>query len=108
MIKQDPDLCIKEALDIIIAGFKPDRIILFGSFAYGVPKFDSDIDLLVIMDTTLSPVERSVPIRKALRDIAFPFDILVKTPEEFTRYQDVVGTVAHTASVKGKTLYEHP
>ncbi|MCI4625205.1 MAG: nucleotidyltransferase domain-containing protein [Candidatus Magnetoovum sp. WYHC-5] len=107
MKHKEPDAYIKEALFKIISNFNPEKIILFGSFAYGHPDFNSDIDLLVVMNTALPPYERAVPIRKALRDIGFPFDIIVKTPYELICYQDIVGTIAYTAIHKGKILYEH-
>ncbi|MBF0591691.1 MAG: nucleotidyltransferase domain-containing protein [Nitrospirae bacterium] len=107
MAIQRADIYIDKALDKIVSTFSVERVILFGSFAYGSPDFDSDIDLLVVMDTDLPTYERAVPIRKILRDIGFPFDIIVRTPKEFKRYQNIVGTIVYTAVNKGKTLYEH-
>ena len=54
---------------------------LFGSFAHGTPTSDSDVDLLVAMDTALRNVQQAVEIRKA---VAFPFpvDLLVRTPKQ--------------------------
>lgn len=108
MVKHDPNICIDAARDKIVSDFNPERIILFGSFADGKPDFDSDIDLFVIMNTDLPPYERAAPIRKALRDIGFPLDVIVRTPREFAGCRDAVGTIAYTAAHKGKTLYEHP
>ncbi|MBF0608787.1 MAG: nucleotidyltransferase domain-containing protein [Candidatus Magnetobacterium sp. LHC-1] len=93
MTLQKASTCIDKALDKIVSTFVVERVILFGSFACGTPGFDSDIDLLVVMDTNLPSYERAVPIRKALRDVGFPFDIIVRTPREFTRYKNVVGTI---------------
>lgn len=112
MVRQNSDICLpdvylKEALDKIVPLFNPERVFLFGSFAFGNPDSDIDIDLLVIMDTHLPPYERAAPIRKALQDIGIPFDIIVRTPFEFARSQDVIGTIAYTALHKGKTVYEH-
>jgi len=61
--------------------FNPEKIILFGSYAYGTPGEDSDIDLLVIMDTDLSVKDQAFLIRREL-DSSIPVDILVKTPGE--------------------------
>jgi predicted nucleotidyltransferase len=58
----------------------PQKIILFGSQSAGVPTGDSDIDLMVILPTDELPHRRSLPIRKALRGISLPKDIIVKTP----------------------------
>lgn len=97
---------LKEAVDRIIKRFNPEKIILFGSYAYGKPTADSDIDLMIVMDTDEKPHKRAVLIRKALKDIGIPKDIIVKTPQEFERFKDIVGTVIYPAAHKGKLLYE--
>jgi len=102
----DIDLLIKEAITIIVTSFNPEKIFLFGSYAYGNPTPDSDLDLMVIMDTNEQPHKRAIPIRKALRDIGIPKDIIVKTPEEFKRFKDIVGTIIYPAAHRGKLLYE--
>ena len=58
--------------------FHPDKIILFGSQAYGTPDADSDVDILVIMPTR-NRRESTVRIRLAI-DVTFPMDLLVRTP----------------------------
>ncbi len=102
----DIEVLIKEAVRRIIAGFNPEKIILFGSYAYGQPSPNSDMDLLIIMDTNVKPHKRAVPIRKVLKDIGIPKDVIVKTPEEFERFKDVIGTIIYPAVHKGKLLYE--
>ncbi|OHB40874.1 MAG: hypothetical protein A2069_04325 [Planctomycetes bacterium GWB2_41_19] len=97
---------LKEAVDRIIKRFNPEKIILFGSYAYGKPTMDSDIDLMIVMDTDEKPHKRAVLIRKALKDIGIPKDIIVKTPQEFERFKDIVGTVIYPVAHKGKLLYE--
>ncbi len=66
----------------IAQALQPEKIILFGSYAYGTPTTDSDVDLLVIMETRLLPTERYLAVSRLLRPRPFPVDILVKTPEE--------------------------
>ena len=95
-----------EAINKIIKEFNPEKIILFGSYAYGKPTMDSDIDLMIVMDTDEKPHKRAVLIRKALKDIGIPKDIIVKTPQEFERFKDIVGTVIYPVAHKGKLLYE--
>jgi predicted nucleotidyltransferase len=97
---------IKEAVKRIIDGFNPQKIILFGSYAYGHPSPDSDMDLLIVMDTNAKPHKRAVPIRKILKGIGIPKDVIVKTPEEFERFKDVIGTIIYPAAHKGRLLYE--
>src|ERR1700683_4493308 len=58
--------------------FRPDKIILFGSFAYGTPHADSDVDLLVIMPAR-SQGSQAYKIRLALT-APFPMDLIVRTP----------------------------
>src|SRR5688572_9953810 len=64
----------------IVERFHPDKIILFGSYAYGTPTPDSDVDLLVVMPTR-NQVEQAVRIDEAIADRGFPLDLLVRTPK---------------------------
>lgn len=102
----DIEVYLKEAVRRIIENFNPEKIILFGSYAYGQPTADSDMDLMVIMNTDEKPHKRAVTLRKALKGIGIPKDIIVKTPEEFDRFKDIVGTIIYPAAHKGKVLYE--
>lgn len=68
--------------------FNPKKIILFGSYAIGNPKKESDIDLLVIMETVLKPYQQAALIRLALDDafgVTHPMDIVVRTPLELEK-----------------------
>ena len=66
----------------LVAALDPEKIILFGSYVYGSPSVDSDVDLLVIMQTTARPADRYVAVSRVIRPRPFPLDILVKTPDE--------------------------
>src|SRR5688572_21274990 len=59
--------------------FQPDKIILFGSFAYGTPHKDSDVDILVIRDTW-NEISLATQILNAV-DAPFPMDLIVRTPK---------------------------
>ena len=61
--------------------FNPQKIILFGSYAYGKPTVNSDVDLFIIMDTKQRSIHQAVFIRKELPS-PFPLDLIVKTPQE--------------------------
>lgn len=102
----DIEIYLKEVVKRITNNFNPEKIILFGSYASGHPTPDSDIDLLVVMDTDEKPHKRAVHIRKALKDLGIPKDVIVKTPEEFERFKDIVGTIIYPAAHKGRLLYE--
>jgi predicted nucleotidyltransferase len=86
--------------------FRPQKIILFGSYAYGKPTEDSDVDLLVVMNRTRHRGERmSVRIRLALqRD--FPMDLLVRTPAEISKRLRWGDCFMQEIIEKGKVMYE--
>ena len=86
--------------------FRPHKIVLFGSYAYGKPTTDSDVDLLVIMDRTRYRGERmSVRIRHAVpRD--FPMDLLVRTPAEVGKHLRWGDCFMKEVIEKGEVLYE--
>ena len=69
----------------LVTGLHPHKIILFGSYVYGTPTADSDVDLLVILDTQARPVDRYLRVSRLLRPRPFPLDLLVKTPEEIVQ-----------------------
>lgn len=75
---------IQQIVDRLVAGYQPERVILFGSFAYGRPDDDSDIDLLIVKETSEPPLERRVRVRRLLTDPGrrIPLSPLVVTPEE--------------------------
>jgi predicted nucleotidyltransferase len=71
---------IADVVAQIVERFHPQQVILFGSYASGTPTPDSDVDLLVVMETPLQHVEQAVAIRQAV-DFPFPVDVLVRTPQ---------------------------
>jgi predicted nucleotidyltransferase len=85
--------------------FKPEKIILFGSYARGTPTRDSDVDLLIIMPVSGSKREKRIEIGVALHDIRIPKDIIVATPDEVERRKNLVGTIIRPAIEEGKVLY---
>lgn len=72
---------IKKYAQKIKEEFHPEKIILFGSYAYGTPTQDSDVDLCIIMETKISPLKQAVAIRKKIPS-PFALDLIVKTPKE--------------------------
>ena len=83
---------------------QPQAIYLFGSYAYGTPTKDSDIDLLVVMDSTESKRQRQIFVRNMLRSIHCPKDILVRTPQEVDSVKDDKYAVETIAINKGKRI----
>jgi predicted nucleotidyltransferase len=84
--------------------FRPDKIILFGSHAYGTPHAESDVDILVVMPAR-NQLSKAVQIELACVP-PFPADIIVRTPQNL-RWRMAEGESFHTEIVsKGKVLYE--
>ena len=73
---------IQDVSQHIVREFNPDKVILFGSHAYGAPRPESDIDLLIIMSTDQRPMQRAVPILQKCRPRFVAMDVLVRTPQE--------------------------
>ena len=86
--------------------FHPDKIILFGSYAYGQPHAESDVDLLVIMNTKASHKDRSWAVSRLLLPRPFPVDILVKTPREVREGLETGDFVLREILSRGKVLYD--
>ena len=102
----------EELLETITAriaeAIQPQKIILFGSWARGERDPHSDIDLLIIQESTLPRPQRYAQVRRLFWGMAIPMDILVYTPEEFARFQSVPGSFTHTVAREGKVLYARP
>ena len=97
---------IREMTRRIVGQFHPDRIYLFGSQARGDARPDSDVDLLIVMPIAGSKQSKRIDIHVALRDLNIPKDIAIVTPEEYTRYHKIPGTLPRIAEKEGKLLYE--
>jgi predicted nucleotidyltransferase len=96
----------EEIVRRILAVTQPDRIILFGSAATAEMTRDSDIDLLVIERSSPDSRQQSVRIRRALRGLGYPFDIVVMAADWFEETKSVIGGLAYPANRYGKVIYE--
>jgi len=85
--------------------FQPQQVVLFGSYAYGTPTADSDVDILVVMPTNEDPVDKSVEMRLRLRP-RFPLDLLVRTPARIKERLALGDDFIKDILEKGKVLYE--
>ena len=97
---------INKVVKTIIEDYKPIKIILFGSYAYGHPTKDSDLDLLIIKDDDVPGIQRNRRVRNILRDFSIPVDVIVKNSQEFDMLKDIIGTVVYPANKYGKVIYE--
>lgn len=103
MVTQDQ---IDEIIKELVKNFKPQKVILFGSYANGTPTEESDLDLLIIKDSNLPSRLQNRKVRKILSGLKVPVDVIVKTAEEFEPYKDIVGTIVYPANKFGKVIYE--
>jgi uncharacterized protein len=97
---------LRQATERLVAEFKPQRVILFGSQARRTANERSDVDLLVVCPITGSRRALMVAMDRALRGLGFARDVIVLTPEEFERDRHIPGTVARPAWREGRVLYE--
>ena len=90
----------------LVETLNPEQIILFGSYAYGVPNQDSDFDLLVIISESDQPrYRRSRVAYSALRGTSFPTDVIVMTREEVNKKLTVRSSLVRQALDQGKVVY---
>lgn len=103
--KRIPQEAIENVAEQIAEKFRPQKIILFGSYARGNPRPESDVDILVIMETLSKEVKQAIQICKSI-DYRFGLDLIVRTPENLKKrlknddwfLKDILG--------EGKVLYE--
>jgi predicted nucleotidyltransferase len=101
-----PDIplsAIRRFARAIAERFEPERIILFGSYAYGTPHADSDVDLLVVMPCA-NEIGQSVRIRVAFA-APFPLDLIVRTPARLKQRLADGDWFLREITEQGKVLY---
>jgi uncharacterized protein len=100
----------KKAIDDVIRQigekFKPRKIILFGSYARGNPRPESDIDLLVVMDTSLREVQQEILIQQNLEMDLFGLDLIVMTPTKLEERVTLGDSFLREILREGKIVYE--
>ena len=89
----------------IVSQFKPQKIILFGSYAYGTPTPDSDVDLMVVMPHKGSPSIQAAKIRKKIH-AGFPMDIVVRSAAEIHRRLNMGDHFIKEVIEQGQPIYE--
>ena len=102
MISRDD---IQAFVDQVVRRFRPTQVILFGSYAYGHPTADSDVDLMVVMPHRGSPAKTATRIRLACPR-AFPMDLIVRTPAEIRRRMGMGDSFVREVTTKGIVLHE--
>lgn len=101
---------IDRILERIVKEYAPERIVLFGSHAYGEPDEESDVDLLIIKETDQRPIARWVEVKRLLRDRSRIVSVspLVYTPREVEERLALGDPFLREALERGETLYERP
>ena len=96
---------IDQVIQTIVEEYQPEKIFLFGSYAYGEPTKESDLDLLIIKKSNDRFNQRSAEVRELLEAFHFPIEILVYTPQEFEKSSNTFCTIAFAVNEKGKVVY---
>jgi predicted nucleotidyltransferase len=96
---------IDRAVRILAEAAKPTRIIVFGSYARGDAREDSDLDLLVIQPRVEDRAREMVRLRRALRPLRIPVEILVYSADEVARWGDQPGSALYWALREGTVVH---
>jgi predicted nucleotidyltransferase len=99
---------ILQIVEKIKKEYQPKKIILFGSYAYGEPTGDSDLDILIVTEKRLNHGESYKMQQRLLRDFSIPLQLICVSDEEFEETKDVIGGITYPASKYGEVLYEKP
>ena len=97
---------LNEVAKQLVEAFDPQRIILFGSHACGQASPDSDVDLLIVMESDERPAARASRVSRLLRPRPFPMDLLVRTPREIKRRLEMEDQFIREILENGRVLYE--
>lgn len=96
---------IRAFVDEVVRRFQPERVVLFGSYAYGRPDADSDVDLLVVMRHQGAGAEQAARIRHVVRS-GFPLDLIVRSPANIRQRVKMGDSFIREILEKGQVLHE--
>ena len=99
---------IERVAKTIATRLQPEKIVLFGSWAWGEPDEHSDLDILVIKRSSLRRDRRAREVSELFASRTFPLDVLVYTPTEVERCSKMKGSFVRYILENGRTLYERP
>lgn len=106
MVNKKESQQFKKIVNKIIKEYQPEKIILFGSFAWGKPTKDSDVDLFIIKKSKKRRTDREYELRMKLVGNKFPpMDLLIYTPEELQRRIEIEDFFFQNIINNGKILY---
>jgi predicted nucleotidyltransferase len=104
LAKQPPYL--SEVVDRIVRKFHPVKIILFGSWARGSAREDSDLDLLVVLPKVEHKRKATIEVMRVLNGLPISKDVVITTPQEIKERGKVIGYILRPALEEGKVVYE--
>ncbi|MCY7409694.1 MAG: nucleotidyltransferase domain-containing protein [Chitinophagales bacterium] len=96
---------IQNIVDTIVKGYKPEKVILFGSYANGNASKEIDLDFVIIKKTDTRFIERAREIHGLFHPYPWAMDIFVFTPKEFKKRKKIYGTLEYIVDKEGKTVY---
>ena|SRR5437870_1736642 len=96
---------IQSLCDRIVREFKPQKVILFGSYADGSPRPDSDVDLLVVMPFKGNSLSKAAEVKSKINP-RFSVDLLVRRPEDIEFRLANNDCFLHEVFERGRVLYE--
>ena len=97
---------ISEIIDKITSEYKPAKIVLFGSYAKGSARTDSDLDFIIVKNTDTPKTKRSAELRMLLLGSLVPLDLKIYTPAEFDAESSDRFSFLHNALKGSKVVYE--
>jgi predicted nucleotidyltransferase len=98
--------CLPEIVERITRKFHPVKIILFGSWARGEAREDSDVDLLVVLSKVEHKRKTAIEVLRALNGLPISKDVVITTPQEIEKYGNAAGDILRPALEEGKVIYE--
>ncbi len=99
---------VQDIVRRIVEAFAPRRVVLFGSRARGTARPDSDVDLMIEMETPLSPADRALSILRLFGLRSWAMDVIVFTPYEIAAQRHSPTSLVRAIESEGKVLYERP
>jgi predicted nucleotidyltransferase len=104
--KMIPPDKIDAAVTLLVSSAKPERIIMFGSYARGTADNQSDLDLCVIKKTVADRHSEMIRLRRILSPLRIPVDIIVHSMAVVNEWAGVSGTLVNSIMREGRILYE--
>jgi predicted nucleotidyltransferase len=105
MVQKKIDKKIQDAVDKIVREFRPEKVILFGSYAWGEPTEDSDVDLFIVKNSIMPRRQRQRDLRFRMYPPDLPLDLLVYTPNEIEQRLKIGDFFVRDVMENGKILY---